>query len=91
MKNDKPYLENVDEEKIVRKFSFELDAKELVWHRDRHDRIVKVLDGKDWQFQLDDQLPVYLERNHVFLIPKETYHRIIKGVDDLIIEIKEIK
>lgn len=86
-----PYSETFFDEKIVRKFSFDLDSEELVWHRDKYDRIVKVLDGKDWQFQMEDELPIYLKKGQFFLVPKETYHRIIKGVDDLVIEIKEIK
>lgn len=87
----KPYSENFVDEKIVRKFSFDHNSKEFVWHRDRCDRIVKILSGKDWQFQMENELPVYLEKDQTFFVPKETYHRIIKGTDDLVIEIKELK
>lgn len=91
MKDDKPYSENFDDRKKVRRFSSTLDSEELVWHRDRLDRVVKVLAGKDWQFQIEDELPIYLKENDVLFVPKETYHRIIKGDDDLVVEIKETK
>ena len=67
----------------VRTFDTSVNSSELVWHRDREDRIVKVLEGKDWYFQFDDQLPFELKYGDQFFIEKMTYHRLIKGSTNL--------
>lgn len=67
----------------VRTFDSSVNSSELVWHRDREDRIVKVLEGKDWYFQFDDQLPFELKYGDQFFIEKMTYHRLIKGSTNL--------
>ena len=41
------------------------------------------------KLQFDDLLPVTLEKNKQYKIPKETYHRILKGKGNLILEIRE--
>jgi hypothetical protein len=38
-------------------------------------------------FQMDNKLPVILIESEKFFIPKNTYHRIIKGNGDLIVNI----
>ena len=40
----------------------------------------------DWLFQLDNEIPQQLSENKLF-IPKETYHRLIKGTGDLVVKI----
>jgi hypothetical protein len=54
---------------------------------DREDRLVKVIEGKSWKLQIDNTLPVELEVGKEYYIPKMTFHRIIKGDSDLILEI----
>lgn len=88
--NHKPYTEKLRNEKIIRKFDVKVNENELVWHRDRHDRIVRVLHGENWYIQFDNQLPVKLEQNKSYQIPAGLFHRVIKGSDDLIIEIHEL-
>jgi quercetin dioxygenase-like cupin family protein len=80
-----PYEDNND----IRTFSESVNDSELVWHRDTEDRIVTVLEGEGWQFQMDNELPMILEEGTTFFIPKMTYHRILKGKTDLRIRIKE--
>ena len=75
----KPYWEDAD----IRHFDPIKEDAEFVWHRDREDRIVKVLEGKDWYFQFDDQLPFELKYGDQFFIEKMTYHRLIKGSTNL--------
>ena len=53
----------------------------------KEDRIIEPLEVTDWLFQLDDKLPQKIE-GQIF-IPKEIFHRIIKGRGDL--KIKLIK
>lgn len=83
MDTGRPYIE----EEEIRYFSSTLTEDDLVWHKDREDRVVEVLESTDWQFQFDNDIPQQL--NSRLFIPKETYHRIIKGTGDL--KIKVIK
>ena len=73
----------------IREFSVDTDSSELVWHRDRQTRTVKVLEGTGWRFQMDNQLPKQLSKGDVLHIPKETYHRIMAGDNNLVVEIEE--
>jgi len=85
----RPYSELEQDGYIIREFSQATPSFELVWHRDKKDRYVECLHETDWMFQLDNELPTRLSKNKLF-IPKETYHRLIKGTGDLIVKIKEI-
>ena len=83
-----PFKEQKIEENIyIREFSQDTDSSDFLWHRDREDRIIEPLEETDWLFQLDDELPKKIE-DQIF-IPKEIFHRIIKGRGDL--KIKLIK
>ena len=83
-----PFEENKDEGVYIRKFSNSVDESELVWHRDKEDRIVESIGDTDWMIQLDNQLPISLT-DRVY-IPKEIYHRVIKGSGELIVKIKKL-
>ena len=85
-----PYKEHIEGNANIRKFSSDVDEMELVWHRDREDRLIKSTHDTDWKFQFDNELPMTMEVGKKFKIPKMTYHRIIKGEGRLILEIKEI-
>jgi hypothetical protein len=83
-----PFKEQKIEENIyIREFSQDTDSSDFLWHRDGEDRIIEPLEETDWLFQLDDELPKKIE-DQIF-IPKEIFHRIIKGRGDL--KIKLIK
>lgn len=84
-----PFIEtSLGNNQYIRQFASDVDVEELEWHIDREDRIVEVIENVDWHFQLDNQLPVLLEKT-VF-IPKETYHRVIKGNNKLIVKITKL-
>jgi quercetin dioxygenase-like cupin family protein len=51
---------------------------------------VEILESDGWYFQFEDQLPTEMKKGDVLNIPKESYHRIIKGSNDLIVKIYEI-
>lgn len=85
----KPYTQTINGNKILREFAHDTDSHELVWHRDKKDRIVRVLEGNGWKFQLDNMLPILLHEGQEIFIPKETFHRVIKGTNTLKIEITE--
>lgn len=83
-----PYQENIKGNISERVFSSSVDKSELVWHRDKEDRIVEVIGNTDWLFQMDNQLPIRLE-GEIF-IPKNTFHRIIKGTGDLKVKVQKL-
>ena len=82
----RPYSEKKEDGYIIREFSQDTPSFEFVWHRDREDRVVQAINDTDWLFQLDNQTPIRLTKDKLF-IPKETYHRIIKGTGDLVVKI----
>ena len=84
---DKPYYEVKAFDFIHRKFTQDIDEEELVWHRDRKDREVHIIGETDWLFQLEDEIPQQLK--DTIFIPKDTYHRLIKGTGELNIHIIE--
>jgi len=80
----KPYVDLKDG---IRVFKSYVDDDELVWHRDREDREIAVMEGSGWQFQFDDKMPFDLLPGKLFHVPKMTYHRLIKGEGDLVLKI----
>ena len=74
---------------IIRLFSSEVDSEELVWHRDKENRKVEVLEGEGWQFQFNGSLPFELAEGRKFDIPEGMYHRVIKGKTKLVLKIKK--
>ena len=87
--NMKPYKENKKGNLTERVFKENTDTHELVWHRDRLDREVTVVESDGWMFQMDNELPIVLKEGDVIEIPKNTYHRILRGNGNLKITIKE--
>ena len=81
--------EQIDESTFIREFSQDIDSEELIWHMDRKDRTVTILESSGWEFQMDNELPKILKEGDVLFIPKYIYHRVIKGSGKLIVEIKE--
>lgn len=71
----------------IRTFDSNIDEFELKWHRDREDREVTIIESNGWKYQEDNKLPVNLKEGDVIFIPKETYHRVIKGNGDLKIKV----
>jgi quercetin dioxygenase-like cupin family protein len=87
--NMKPYKENKKGNLTERVFKENTDTHELVWHRDKQNREVTVLESDGWMFQMDNELPIVLNEGDVIEIPKNTYHRIMRGNGNLKITIKE--
>ena len=87
--DDFPFKQVKIKENIVRRtFTMDVDKSELVWHMDREDRVVKVLEGASWYLQMDNELPTKLIEGKEYFIPKMCYHRIIKGTSNLVLEIQ---
>ena len=85
----RPYTEEKKDGYIIREFSQDTSSFEFVWHRDKEDRIVQALNSTDWKFQLDNKTPQVLSENKLF-IPKETYHRLIKGTGNLKVKVYKL-
>jgi len=85
----KPYTEETKYGYVLREFLESTPSFEFVWHRDKEDRWIQPTHDTDWQFQLDNDIPRTLQKNKLF-IPKETYHRLIKGTGDLKIKIYKL-
>jgi|TARA_R100000900_G_scaffold115819_1_gene90665 hypothetical protein len=72
---------------IIRVFNENIIETELIWHQDREDRTIKVIEANGWGYQLDNQLPLPLEDGQELFIPKMMYHRVIKGNGSLVVEV----
>ena len=83
-----PFKEKqINKQLFLREFSANVDEMDLIWHEDREDRIVHVLEGNKWKFQFDEQLPFEMLDGIDIIIPKGIIHRIIKGNGPLKIEL----
>ena len=81
-----PYRDiEVTDEYIIREFDENINPIELLWHRDDEDRTVEILGETDWQIQLDNSLPTFL--NESIFIKRHEWHRLIKGSGKLKLKI----
>jgi hypothetical protein len=89
--NGLPFEQKNKDGKNIRTFSNLIKEEELKWHFDDENRIIKPLNETDWSFQMDDHIPIRLEKGKKILIPEGKYHRLIKGTGNLTLEVKFIK
>lgn len=86
-----PFSEKqISETDFIRRFSADLDAEDLYWHKDKEDRIISKISGEDWFYQEDNKLPILIGDEEIF-INKNTWHRIIKGSSDLVLKVAKLK
>ena len=84
-----PFQEVKLEENIfIRTFKQETNSTQFVWHRDYEDRIIEPIEETNWGFQMDNELPIRLEKR--IYIPKGIYHRLIKGDGELKIKLQKL-
>lgn len=82
----KPYTD----QNSIRIFKYEdIRVSDLVWHTDKENRLITVLEGEGWKFQRDNELPIELSKGDKLKIPEGQIHRILKGNTDLIIKIEK--
>lgn len=86
----RPYSEVRFDNIIIRKFSKLESSEELKWHRDSSDRRVCVVSGEGWMFQYDDSIPFLIKPGNSFLVMANSWHRLIMGVTDLVLQIEEV-
>lgn len=80
-----PYIDNDN----VRTFDVTKPNEDYVWHRDKEDRIIEILEGEGWQLQFENTLPFLLKPGMLFEIIEGEYHRLLKGATDLKIRINK--
>jgi len=88
LRENRPYDEELKEGYQIRTFYESVDNDELVWHRDKEDRIIEPIGETDWLFQHDNEIPIKIEGR--IYIPKNKYHRIIKGSGELKIKLRKL-
>lgn len=79
--------EQISDNIFIRTFSADVDEMDLIWHTDKEDRFIKVLEGNEWQFQYDEELPFEMTDGLGFPVMKGQIHRVIKGIGPLKIEL----
>ena len=83
-------FDNVGVKKTFKRvFKKDVEEDQLIWHKDKRDRKIKVIWGTGWKLQMDNELPFDLEVGQNYFIEKETFHRLHKGNGELKLEIKE--
>ena len=79
--------EQISDNIFIRTFSADVDEMDLIWHTDKENRFIKVLEGNGWQFQYDEELPFEMTDGLGFPVMKGQLHRVIKGMGPLKIEL----
>ena len=88
---DFPFKEQqVSPNKFIREFSADVDEVELIWHIDKEDRVISVIEGNVCKFQFDEQLPFEMVDGIEITISKGELHRVIKGDGPLKIKLQKI-
>ena len=87
---DFPFSEKkVGNRLFLREFRENVDSDELIWHQDREDRVITVVEANGWKLQMDNELPVLLKEGSVYNMPAYVYHRVIKGFGRLLVQVEK--
>ena len=81
--------EQIDQYNFIRTFPADVDEMDLIWHADKENRIITVLEGNGWKFQFDEELPIEMAEGKSISILKGRIHRVIKGNGPLIIKLQK--
>ena len=81
--------EQIDQYNFIRTFPADVDEMDLIWHADKENRIITVLEGNGWKFQFDEELPIEMTKGLSISIFKGRIHRVIKGHGQLKIELQK--
>ena len=79
----KPYKDSYN----TRVFPKDVNPEELIWHQDKEDRRIEVLEGEGWRIQKDNMLPRMIKQGEIIFIKEGEIHRVLKGTTDLKIKI----
>jgi len=88
--NRKPFVEKrISNSTFIRVFNHKAPEHLFKWHKDEESRTAIVLNDSDWKFQFDDDHPFELKQGMSITIPKDCFHRVIKGTTPLWIKVTE--
>jgi hypothetical protein len=89
--SENPYNDTLVGENIfIRIFNLDdIDTEDLIWHRDKEDRHITLLEGENWSIQFDNELPRKINKDECIFVPKMVYHRVLIGTTNLKILVKE--
>lgn len=88
----KPFIEKkISDGVFVRIFNRNAPDHLFKWHKDDNSRVVVVINDSDWKFQFDNGNPFDLSQGAHIAIPKDYFHRVIKGSTALWLKIIETK
>jgi quercetin dioxygenase-like cupin family protein len=89
MEHCKPYCDFESSEYTLRVYVEDVEEEKLVWHKDPRNEYFKVIGGRDWKLLIENNLPMNLEIGKFYYIPREVAHKMIKGKNNLILELQE--
>ena len=81
--------EKIDKYNFIRTFPADVDEMDLIWHADKENRIITVIEGNGWKFQFDEELPIEMTKGKSISILKVIIHRVIKGNGPLVIKLQK--
>ena len=81
--------EKIDQYNFIRTFPADVDEMDLIWHADKENRIITILEGNGWKFQFDEELPIEMTKGKSISILKGVIHRVIKGNGPLVIKLQK--
>ena len=81
--------EQIDQYNFIRTFPADVDEMDLIWHADKENRIITVLEGNGWKFQFDEELPIEMTDGLNISIFEGRIHRVIKGNGPLVIKLQK--
>ena len=81
--------EQIDQYNFIRTFPADVDEMDLIWHADKENRIITVLEGNGWKFQFDEEIPIKMTKGKSISILKGVVHRVIKGNGPLVIKLQK--
>ena len=81
--------EQIDQSNFIRTFPADVDEMDLIWHADKENRIITVLEGNGWKFQFDEELPIEMTDGLNISIFEGRIHRVIKGEGPLKIKLQK--
>lgn len=83
-----PFKEKkINENTLLREFSNTHISSDQMWHRDKENRTITVIESGGWSFQKDNELPTLLIKGDSINIQKEEWHRVIKGKGNLVVKV----
>lgn len=77
----------INDRLLLREFSNTHVSNDQMWHRDKENRTIIVVESGGWSFQKDNDLPMQLTEGDVITIKKEEWHRVIKGEGNLVVKV----